>query len=118
MFFDLSEVMENCKKSGKKSGKSQGISRWMISGNPDSLLKVQILFIKYRPQFGRDTKRKTVSFPHGKIVPIHSYGRVPERQKEKSPNKTFDNLRIFSQVHEQCCAKYGFVFWYLEQQRL
>ena len=30
-FLDLSEVMENCKMSGK----SQGILRWMISGNPD-----------------------------------------------------------------------------------
>ena len=29
-FFDLSEGMENCKKSGK----NQGISRWMASDNP------------------------------------------------------------------------------------
>ena len=31
MIFDLSEGMENCTKSGK----SQGILRWMISGNPE-----------------------------------------------------------------------------------
>ena len=30
MIFDVSEGMENCKMSGK----SQGILRWMISGNP------------------------------------------------------------------------------------
>ena len=30
IFFNLSEGMENCKMSGK----SQGIWRWMISGNP------------------------------------------------------------------------------------
>ena len=30
-FFDVSEGMENCKMSGK----SQGILRWMISGNPE-----------------------------------------------------------------------------------
>ena len=33
-YFYLSEGMENCRMSGKKSGKSQGILRWMISGNP------------------------------------------------------------------------------------
>ena len=27
--------------SGKKSGKSQGILRWMISGNPDSVIFVR-----------------------------------------------------------------------------
>ena len=30
IFFYLSEGMENCKMSGK----SQGILKWMISGNP------------------------------------------------------------------------------------
>ena len=33
--FYLSEGMKNCRMSGK-SGKSQGILRWMISGNPDN----------------------------------------------------------------------------------
>ena len=33
-FFHLSEGMENCKIVREKSGKSQGILRWMISGNP------------------------------------------------------------------------------------
>ena len=33
IFLDLSEGMENCKMSGK----SQGIVRWMISGNPGNL---------------------------------------------------------------------------------
>ena len=49
MIFDLSEGMKNCKKSGK----SQGISRWMISGNTafrsnpkfstDATIKVHLL---------------------------------------------------------------------------
>ena len=33
IYFDLSEGMENCEISGK----SQGILRWMISGNPVSV---------------------------------------------------------------------------------
>ena len=33
-FFDLSEGMEDCKVR-EKSGKSQGILKWMISGNPE-----------------------------------------------------------------------------------
>ena len=34
LFLDLAEGMENCKMLGK-SGKSQGMLKWMISGNPD-----------------------------------------------------------------------------------
>ena len=31
--------------SGKKSGKSQGILRWMITGNPDELLCLLLYFM-------------------------------------------------------------------------
>ena len=41
MFFNLSEGMENCKKSGK----SQGILKWMISENPDAyILYMQFVY--------------------------------------------------------------------------
>ena len=44
IFLDLSEGMENCKMSGKKSGKSQGILKWMISGNPAKYFVVKSAF--------------------------------------------------------------------------
>ena len=45
-FFYLSEGMENCEMSGKKSGKSQGILRWMISGNPVTELSSRIVLVQ------------------------------------------------------------------------
>ena len=39
--FDLSEGMENCKMSGK----SQGILKWMISGNPATFFPILCIAI-------------------------------------------------------------------------
>ena len=38
MIFDLSKDMENCKMSGK----SQGILKWMISGNPGQAVSPKV----------------------------------------------------------------------------
>ena len=70
MIFYLSEGMENCKISGKKSGKSQGILRWMISGNPAFFLNCWGAKSVFS---GRNDLRRTASMKMLALFPLEGH---------------------------------------------